>query len=76
MEWGTVAGMFTALFTMITAIVGFTLRRRIDDTHRVARNVEHIVNQDRTDRLQYQKALIAALRAAGVAIPEDQSTLE
>jgi hypothetical protein len=69
MEWGTVAGMVTAGATMITAVGGIYLGRRVQEVHK-------IVNQQRTDMLQYQKALISALSSAGIEIPEDQSQLE
>lgn len=69
MEWGSIAGVITAIATMITAIGGIYLGRRVQEVHK-------IVNQQRTDMRQYQKALINALIAAGVAVPEDQSELE
>jgi hypothetical protein len=69
MQFGTVAGIVTALATMVTAIGGIYLGRRVQEVHK-------IVNQQRTDMLQYQKALIAALSAAGIAIPADQSSLD
>lgn len=67
--FGTIAGMITAVATMVTAIGGIYLGRRVQEVHK-------IVNQQRTDMLQYQKALMAALSAAGIAIPADQSQLE
>jgi hypothetical protein len=39
-------------------------------------SVHKIVNQQRTDMLRYQRALIVALKAHGVEVPDDQSTLE
>jgi hypothetical protein len=60
--------MITAIATMVTAVGGIYLNRRVKDVHK-------IVNQQRTDMLQYQKALIAALAAAGIDVPTDQSTL-
>jgi len=69
MEFGTVAGLVTAVATMVTAVGGIYLGRRVQEVHK-------IVNQQRTDMQQYQKALIGALVAAGIPIPEDQSKLE
>jgi hypothetical protein len=69
MQWGTVAGMVTAIATMVTAVGGIYLGRRVQEVHK-------IVNQQRTDMLQYQKALIAALTEKGITIPVDQSKLE
>jgi len=67
-EWGTVAGMVTAVATMVTAVGGIYLGRRVQEVHK-------IVNQQRTDMMQYQKALIAMLKHHGIDVPEDQSTL-
>lgn len=69
MEWGTIAGMITALATLATAIGGLLLAIKvIMPTHK-------IVNQQRTDMLRFQTALINALNANGIPIPEDQSKL-
>jgi hypothetical protein len=35
--------------------------------------VHKIVNQQRTDALNYQRALIRALQAKGIEVPQDQS---
>lgn len=69
MEWGTIAGMITAGATMVTAIGGIYLGHRVQTVHK-------IVNQQRTDMRRYTKALINALIAAGIPVPEDQSELE
>ena len=69
MEFGTVAGLITAIATMVTAIGGIYLGRRVQEVHK-------IVNQQRTDMLQYQKALIALLNHHGITVPEDQSQLQ
>jgi hypothetical protein len=65
-QWGTIAGMITALATMVTAFGGIYLGRRVQSVHK-------IVNQQRTDMLNYQRALIAALKNHGVDVPDDQS---
>lgn len=69
MEWGTVAGLVTAVATMVTAFGGLYLGHRVQTVHK-------IVNQQRTDMIQYQKALIALLKHHDIDIPEDQSTLQ
>lgn len=68
-NWIGAAAMVTACATVITAIGGIYLGRRVQEVHK-------IVNQQRTDMLQYQKALVLALKTAGIEVPEDQSTLE
>lgn len=66
-----VAAVFTALALVITAIAGLLAARRagrkIDEVHQ-------IVNQQHTDLKNYQRALIRALEAAGIAVPMDQSS--
>ena len=60
--------------TVSTAIV--TLRR-VQETKEVLQNdvkeVHKIVNQQRTDMLNYQEKLVASLVAAGIHVPEDKS---
>lgn len=70
----SVVGVVTALATLITAVTAlaavlptlFKLRRDVKAVHT-------IVNQQRTDMQRYERALIAALKAAGVEVPVDQS---
>jgi hypothetical protein len=69
MELGSIAGLITAVATMVTAVGGIVLSYRVQSVHK-------IVNQQRTDMLRYQRALIVALKAHGVEVPDDQSTLE
>jgi len=76
MEWGTIAGLVTALATMVTAVGGIYLGHRMQSTSTRVEQVHHIVNQQRTDMVQYQKSLIAALIKAGIEVPDDQSSLE
>lgn len=64
------AGVFTSLALVITAIGA--LKR----SHKVEAKVDQvhvIVNQSRTDMLRYQRALVKALVAHGITVPEDQS---
>jgi hypothetical protein len=62
--------MFTAVALIITAVAGLIRAKRVEAT---LDGVHKIVNQQRTDLLNYQRALIRALRGAGIDVPEDQS---
>jgi hypothetical protein len=73
----TLTGLITAIASVLTALGLFTtaltawhkaqqLAAKIDDVH-------VIVNQQRTDAQNYQRALILALNDAGVKVPVDQS---
>lgn len=77
MPGSTVAGvitavgtMFTAVALVITAIAALIRSRRVENK---VDNIHVIVNQQRTDAANYNRALIAALNQAGVAVPADQS---
>ena len=70
MEVGTLAGVVTAVATLLTAIGGLLLAIKvIMPTHK-------IVNQQRTDMIRFQTVLIRTLIAHGIAVPEDQSKLD
>jgi flagellar motor component MotA len=70
MEVGTLAGVVTAVATLITAFGGLLLAIKvIMPTHK-------IVNQQRTDMLRFQTVLIRTLIAHGIDVPEDQSRLD
>lgn len=84
----SVAGILTAIGTLLTALgvaatafaVLIPILRRTKELNVKANvlsdktdAVHKIVNQQRTDAMNYQGALIAALRKAGVDIPDDQS---
>lgn len=73
MEWGTIAGLVTALMTMITAVLGFVVSRNARAAKKELTAVHNIVNQNWTDSQNFQRALIRALNEAGVAVPIDQS---
>lgn len=65
-----VGTVLTAVALVITAVAGLLAARR------VARKVDEvhvIVNQQRTDTMNYQRALIAALQRHGIDVPVDQS---
>jgi flagellar motor component MotA len=70
MEVGTLAGVVTAVATLITAFGGLLLAIKvIMPTHK-------IVNQQRTDMHRFQTVLIRTLIAHGIDVPEDQSRLD
>jgi hypothetical protein len=75
------AGIITAISTAFVALGGLVtaltvlipLVRRTRRTEAKVDSVHTIVNQQRTDMQQYIADLKAVLRAAGVAVPVDQS---
>lgn len=75
----TLVGIITAMGTMITAvalvITALAAYRRSKIVESKIDQVHIIVNQQRTDAQNYQRALIAALNNAGVAVPDDQSAI-
>ena len=70
MSGGELAAIITAIATAVTALGGLLVA-----ILKATREVHVIINQQRTDMIRYQTALVAALRSAGVEIPEDQSLL-
>lgn len=78
MAASTLAGVISAVAGVVTAVGGLVavlavflpaLRRNretLDEVH-------HIVNQQRTDMTNFNRALIRALVEAGVPVPIDQS---
>lgn len=64
------SSVLTAIALVITAFAGYVkakqLGGKVDSVHK-------IVNQQHTDLLRYQKALVKALNVAGVEVPDDQS---
>lgn len=81
MPESTLAGVITAIATVLTALGGLILaisvlipNLRATKKAAVALGEVHtIVNQQRTDAQRYQVALVEALRKAGVDVPADQS---
>jgi len=68
------ASVFTALALLVTAIG--VLIPNLRETRKAVKATEEvhvIINQDRTDRMRYQVALISALQKAGIDVPADQS---
>jgi hypothetical protein len=71
---GAVAGLVTALALVLAALPALikTLNK-IKDVEEKVDGVHVLVNQQHTDAQNYQRALIAALKEAGVKVPDDQS---
>jgi hypothetical protein len=74
MPGSTLAQVITAFASIITALAllagALPLLIR---TLRQLREVHTIVNQQRTDAQNYQRALVDALIRAGIEVPADQS---
>lgn len=74
MTGSSLAGVVTAFASVITACGGLVLSFTVlIPLLRTARSTHRIVNQERTDRLNYQAALIRALESKGIEVPVDQS---
>lgn len=71
------AAVFTSLALVITAIAGLVAARRVGVKVAAVEvkvdGVHTIVNQQRTDAMNYQRALISALNKHGIEVPADQS---
>jgi hypothetical protein len=66
----SVAGIITAIATMLTALGGLLLAVKvIIPTHK-------LVNQRYTDLTQYIKALVGVLEKHDIEVPKDQSKLD
>jgi hypothetical protein len=69
-----VAGVITAIATAFTAIGGVIIAVGILIPNlRTTRATHTIVNQSHTDAINYQNALIRALKDKGIDVPVDQS---
>jgi len=62
--------VFTALGLLVTAISGLIRSRKVEAKVDV---VHKIVNQQRTDMQNYNRALINALQKHNIEVPTDQS---
>lgn len=79
-----IATVITALGVFVVALTGFvkvlaalrTTTKKVDEAAAKVEDVHKIVNQQRTDMQRYEAALIKALHAAGVEVPDDQSKQE
>lgn len=70
----SITGIITAASTFVVAVGGLLATLVIlIPLLRETRSVHKIVNQQRTDLLRYQRALLATLRAHGIEPPADQS---
>lgn len=77
----TIVGIITAVATLLTAGTAliavlpalFKLKAEVKAARSDVQSVHKIVNQQRTDMQRYERALVAALKQAGVDIPVDQS---
>jgi hypothetical protein len=68
------AAVITAGASVITALGGFVVAVAVLIPNlRVSRETHHLVNQGHTDSVNYQNALIRALRNSGINVPIDQS---
>lgn len=66
MNWVGLAATVAAIGTVITSIAGLVLAVKTTQTHK-------IVNSQRTAMVAYTKTLSDAMRAAGIAVPDDPS---
>ena len=74
MTGSSIAGIITAVTTTIIALGGLvTAIGVLLPILRGTRQIHRIVNQQRTDMENFQRALIRALTDAGVPVPIDQS---
>jgi len=74
MPASTMAGVISAVAGVITAMGGLVLAFGVlIPLLKTARSTHKIVNQQHTDMVNYQRALIRALEGAGITIPIDQS---
>lgn len=80
MNGSDIALIISSCGTVITAVGGVAIavitRRNAVISERNSRSlgeVHTMVNQQRTDALRYQNALVKALKSAGVEVPDDQS---
>jgi hypothetical protein len=77
----TITGLITSIAAVITALalLGGVMpalmkaRRETRELKKQVGEVHVIVNQQRTDAQNYQRALIDALTRAGIDVPADQS---
>ncbi len=74
MPGSSVAGVITAFATLLTAVGGLIVALKvIIPQRRETASIHKIVNQQRTDMLRFQRALIETLQAHGIKVPVDQS---
>lgn len=77
MTGSSIAGIITAVATVLLALGGvITAVGVLIPILRLSRSTHEIVNSEKTNRLNFQRALIRALNDAGVPVPVDQSLQE
>jgi UPF0716 family protein affecting phage T7 exclusion len=70
----SVVNVVTAVATLVTAITALcALLPVLFKLVRDVKNVHTIVNQQHTDAMNFQRALIRALKDGGIEVPRDQS---
>lgn len=76
--FGLITASFTmmiALFTLVTALISRKSKKTVDQTYAQTIEIHQIVNQQRTNMMQYMEVMRAALAANGIEIPVDQSNI-
>jgi hypothetical protein len=78
MDWVVATAMITALATFLTAVIGAIVAvkaLKVNKNTLVLNESTHkIVNQQRTDMLQFQGVLINTLLSHGIEIPRNKAT--
>jgi hypothetical protein len=84
----SITGIATAIATVLTAIGGVILsvtvlipllhetrhvKQTTEDVKVTTEDTKHLVNQQRTDMVNYQRALVRTLKSHGIEVPTDQS---
>lgn len=69
-----ILGAVATLVTAISAAVVLILKRDVKQANESLGEVHALVNQNRTDMLQYQNDLIAVLQQNKIIVPRDRST--
>lgn len=69
----SISSLVTAIATLVGALGGTAVSISLI---RTGRATHKIVNQQRTDMLAYNRALVRALRDQGIEVPIDQSLPE
>lgn len=69
-----ILGAVATLVTATSAAIVLILKRDVRQANESLGEVHALVNQNRTDMVQYQNDLIQALVANGIIVPRDRST--
>lgn len=77
MSASSLAGVISACAGVVSAFaLVFAAMPALIKTRREVRKIHTIVNQQHTDLINYQGALVRALKTAGIDVPVDQSASE